>query len=102
MRDTEGEREKQRHRQREKQSPCKEPDAGLDPGSPGSGPGLKAGAKMLSHPWIPKVRLLYLVVNFIRVGFPHPFLFPCLLSTVPDLCQPQYIFLKKFACIYKY
>ena len=48
------ERERQRHRQREKQAPCREPDAGLDPGTPGSHPGPKAGAKLLSHPGIPR------------------------------------------------
>ena len=58
MRDTH--RERRRHRQREKQAPCKEPDVGLepdvrlDPRTPGSRPGLKAGAKLLSHPGIPK------------------------------------------------
>ena len=50
MRDT----ERQRYRQREKQGPCKEPDAGLDPMTPGSCPGPKAGAKLLSHPGIPR------------------------------------------------
>ena len=56
MRDTQREREREagRDRQREKQAPCREPDAGLDPGSPGSCPGLKAGAKPLSHPGIPR------------------------------------------------
>ena len=51
-------RERQRHRQREKQAPCKEPDVGLDPRTPGSCPGQKAGAKLLSHPGIPKDKLL--------------------------------------------
>ena len=55
MRNTE---RRQRHKQREKQAPCREPNVGLDPGSPGSGPGLKAGAKPLSHPGIPKVHFL--------------------------------------------
>ena len=32
---------------------------GLGPGSPGSYPGLKAGAKPLSHPSIPRVKLNY-------------------------------------------
>ena len=50
------EREGQRHRQWEKQAPCQEPDTGLDPGTPGSCPGPKAGAKLLSHPGIPKIR----------------------------------------------
>ena len=43
-----------RDRQREKQTPCREPDVGLDPRSPGSHPGLKAGAKLLSHPGVPR------------------------------------------------
>ena len=54
-REREREREMQRHRQREKQAPCREPDVGLNPGSPGSHPELKAGAKLLSHPGIPRV-----------------------------------------------
>ena len=67
MRDTERERERerQRHRQREKQDPCREPKVGLDPGSPGSRPELKAGAKPLGHPGIPKV--LYHFVTRPRV-----------------------------------
>ena len=52
---TERERERLRHRQREKQAPCREPDVGFDPRTPGSFPGLKAGAKPLSHPGIPKL-----------------------------------------------
>ena len=52
----------QRHRQREKQAPCREPDVGidvgldvgLDPGAAESYPGPKTGAKLLSHPGIPK------------------------------------------------
>ena len=49
------EREKrQRHRQREKQASCREPEVGLDPGTPGSHSGLKASAKQLSHPGIPR------------------------------------------------
>ena len=61
-RDTEREkeRERQRHRQREKQAPCREPNVGLDPETPGSRPGPKVGAKPLSHPGIPKKRLLFL------------------------------------------
>ena len=55
MRDTE--RERQRHRQREKQVPCREPDVGLDLETPGSCPGPKAGAKLLSHPGIPRIIL---------------------------------------------
>ena len=66
MRDTEREkereRERQRHRQREKQALHREPNAGLDPGTPGSHPGPKAGAKLLSHPGVP--RLLF-IINFI-------------------------------------
>ena len=54
-RERERERERQRHRQREKQAQCKGPDVGLDPRTPGSCPGLKAGAKLLSHPWIPSI-----------------------------------------------
>ena len=46
-------RERQGHRQREKQAPRREPDIGLHPGTPGPRPGSKAGAKLLSHPWIP-------------------------------------------------
>ena len=46
--------ERQRHMQREKQAPRREPDVGLDPRTPGSCPGPKAGAKLLSHPGIPK------------------------------------------------
>ena len=48
-------RKRERHRQREKQAPHREPDVGLDPRSPGSCPGLKADAKPLSHPGIPKM-----------------------------------------------
>ena len=55
------ERERQRHRQREKQVPCREPDSGLDPGSSGSLPGLKAGAKPVSHPGIPKCYFQYIL-----------------------------------------
>ena len=58
MRDRERERERQRHRQREKQAPCREPNVGLDPGTPGSRSGLKAGAQLLSHPGIPRERIL--------------------------------------------
>ena len=46
--------ERWRHRQREKQAPCREPDVGLDPATPGSRPGLKASAKPLRYPGIPK------------------------------------------------
>ena len=38
----------------EKQAPGREPDVGLDPGTPGPRPRPKAGAKLLSHPGIPK------------------------------------------------
>ena len=54
MRDT----ERQRQRQREKQAPCRESYVGLDPVSLGSHSGLKAGAKPLSHPGIPKLQFL--------------------------------------------
>ena len=57
MRDPEREREKQRQRQREKQVLCKEPDVGLDPGIPGSRSRPKAGAKLLSHPGIPQLKI---------------------------------------------
>ena len=50
----ERERGRQRHRQREKPAPCRKPNVGLHPGTPGSHPGLKAGAKPLSNPAIPK------------------------------------------------
>ena len=53
-RERERERKRQRHRQREKQAPCREADVGLDPRTPRSHPGLKAGAKPLSHPGVPK------------------------------------------------
>ena len=56
MRDTE---RKQRQRQREeKQAPHREPDAGLDPRTPGSCPGPKADAQLLSHPGVPRRRVL--------------------------------------------
>ena len=53
------ERERQRHRRREKQAPCWEPNVGLDPGTSGSCPGPKAGAKLLSHPGIPKIIITF-------------------------------------------
>ena len=53
-RERERQRQRQIHRQREKQVPCRELDAGLDPRTPGSCPGLKAGAKPLRYPGIPK------------------------------------------------
>ena len=46
--------ERERERQREKQDPYREPDVGLDPRTPGSRPRLKAGAKLRSHPGIPR------------------------------------------------
>ena len=60
----------QRHRQREKQATCREPNMGLDPGTPGSGPGPKAGVKLLSHPGIPSITLLFSVLS-------HLHLLPC-------------------------
>ena len=61
------EREGQGHRQREKQAPCREPDAGFDPGSPGSHPGPKAGAKPLSHPGIPSLWSLIVVLIIVHL-----------------------------------
>ena len=58
MKDTHTQRERQRHRQREKQAPCRELDVGLDPRTPGSRAELKAGAKLLSHPGVPKAVFL--------------------------------------------
>ena len=60
------ERERQRHtgREREKQAPCREPDVGLDPWSPGSRPGRKAGAKPLSHPGIPSLHPVVVLLWF--------------------------------------
>ena len=50
--------------QREKQAPHKEPDVELDPGTPGSGSGPKAGAKLLSHPGIPRtIFIRYRILN---------------------------------------
>ena len=51
MRDTDREAETQAEGEA---GPCREPNVGLDPRTPGSGLGLKAGAKLLSHPGIPK------------------------------------------------
>ena len=48
----------ERDRQRKKQAPCREPDVGLDPGTPGLHPEPKAGAKPLSHPGIPVLPIL--------------------------------------------
>lgn len=42
----------------EKQAPRREPNMGLHPGSPGSHPRPKAGAKLLSHPVIPRREIL--------------------------------------------
>ena len=46
-------RDTNRERQREKQAPYREPDVGLDPGTPGSHPGPKASIQLLSHPGVP-------------------------------------------------
>ena len=54
----EREREGGRDTDREKQAPCREPDVGLDPRTPGSCPGPKAGPKLLSHPGIPKTKII--------------------------------------------
>ena len=56
-------RERQTQRQREKQAPQGEPDAGLDPGSPRSCPELKADTQPLSHPGIPALSILFIVLN---------------------------------------
>ena len=45
----------ERHREREKQAPCREPDVGLNSGTPGSRPRPRAGAKLLSHPSVPRL-----------------------------------------------
>ena len=50
--------ERQRYRQREKQAPRSEPDVGLDPGTPGPRPEPKADTQPLSHPGIPKFKIL--------------------------------------------
>ena len=52
------ERERPRHRQREKQAPRGESDVGLDPGTLESGPEPKADAQPLSHPGVPKYKVL--------------------------------------------
>ena len=57
MRDTQKEREAETQAE-EKQAPCREPNVGLNPRTPGSHPGLKAGAKLLSHPGIPKLNFI--------------------------------------------
>ena len=54
MRDTHTHTQRQRHRQRDEQALCRETNAGLDPRTPRSLPELKAGAKLLSHPGIPR------------------------------------------------
>ena len=41
----------------------REPDVVFDPGSPGSRPRLKAGAKPLRHPGIPRVEFLFHTVK---------------------------------------
>ena len=66
MRDTKGERE----RQREKQAPRREPDTVLDPGTSGICPGPKAGAKLLSHPRIPRFFLstYYVPCSMLGIG----------------------------------
>ena len=51
----------ERQREREKQAPRREPNVGLDPGTPGSCPGLKAGAKPLSHPGIPRWKSSFVI-----------------------------------------
>ena len=52
MRDTEREAETQAEGE---QAPRREPDVGPDPGTPRSHSGPKAGAKLLSHPGIPRL-----------------------------------------------
>ena len=56
MRDTQI--EKQRHRQRDEQAPCTDPDEGLDPGTLESHPEPKTDAQPLSHPGIPRNKIL--------------------------------------------
>ena len=60
MRDT----ERQRHRQREKQAPRAEPNLGLDPRTLGSQPELKADAQPLSHPGIPRLTFLAIILSY--------------------------------------
>ena len=60
MRDTE--RGRQKHRQREKQAPYTEPNVGLDPGTPGSRPESKADTQLLSHPGVPSLCFLILLI----------------------------------------
>ena len=55
MIEREREREREAETQREKQAPCREPNAEFDPETPGWRPGPKAGAKLLSHPGIPRL-----------------------------------------------
>ena len=62
-RERQRDRETERQRQTEKQAPCRKPDVGLDPRSPGSHPGPKAGAKLLSHPGIPRTPFFYQRTN---------------------------------------
>ena len=40
---------------------------GLDPGTPGPHPGPKAGTKLLSHPGIPRIKLLNISSSVIQV-----------------------------------
>ena len=55
-------REAETGREREKQAPCMEPDVGLDPGTPGSRPEPKADAQSLSHPSIPNMNILTILI----------------------------------------
>ena len=64
MRHTHTEREADTGRGRSRLAPCREPDAGLDPRTPGSCPGLKADAKPLSHPGIPRFYLFFIFLFF--------------------------------------
>ncbi|XP_022265759.2 centrosomal protein of 44 kDa isoform X1 [Canis lupus baileyi] len=52
------EREAETQAEGEAGSMHREPDVGFDPGSPGSRPGPKAGAKLLRHPGIPRIKIL--------------------------------------------
>ena len=66
---TEREREAEMQAEEEAGSMHREPDVGLDPGSPGSCPGPKAGAKLLSHPGIPKDSVFIFFYFFIFLNF---------------------------------
>ena len=57
-RERERERERQRHRKREKQAPCRKPDVGLELRTLGSCPEPKANVQPLSHPGVPKLKVL--------------------------------------------